>query len=1136
MKALLELIRNNKEYRSLIRDLKAGGDARAGELWGSSAAYLVGALCDGDGDGANDAKTPPWVFVVTGSVEEAEEFTDDLNLFRPGSASLFHPWESFSTDKWRPSVQLPPEDLQILHPLLFGDGKDPKKISRDKTSRDKTKKNGTASGPTTGGRNTSIIVCSIHALQQRLPGPDTLIENTLRVSVGDRRGPQQVIDWLADRGFNSVSRVESSGEYSLRGGIMDVFPASSDLPIRLEFFGDEVESLRLFSPDTQTSVVQLNEVHILALSDDAPPAAEDGSLFDYLPADAWVVLKEPNNIEKRAARSEHNPPQDSADVKSLLLDYGSIKNRWQGHTTLSLSFLPFTEKRSHNFRVESVERFESPLPPACGSGGGTSGSVKRSHGSSLSATLAALGELEGVRDQARRIIVFCANEAEEKRLRELLAGTDIGLELCIGGLSKGFFARDAGLILLSHHEIFRRYRIRRAPRKAVPSRPIDSLLELERGDCVVHVAQGIAIFQGVERLEYDGQRRECLVLEFDGGTRMYVPGSRMELIQKYIGPGEHRPTPSKLGGRGWTHRLKEAEHAVTDLAGELLEVQALRKSKAGIKYPADTEWQEEFEGEFPYEETADQLTVNREIKADMESRRPMDRLVCGDVGYGKTELAIRAAFKTVMHGKQVAVLVPTTILAQQHYRTFSERMADYPIRVEVLSRFKTRSEQRDTLEALVQGTVDVIIGTHRLVQKDVRFKDLGLAVIDEEQRFGVKHKERLKRLRQTVDVLTLTATPIPRTLHMSLLGLRDISALSTPPQGRQAIKTRLMRYDPEKIRQAILFELNREGQVYFVHNRVHNIERMADELSKIVPEARIAFAHGQMPERLLEERMLQFIDKGFDVLLSTTIIESGMDIPNVNTIFINNADMFGLAELHQLRGRVGRYKHTAYAYLLLPVDRPVTPESERRLKAIEEFSELGAGFRIALRDLEIRGAGNVLGSQQHGHIQAVGYEMFCQLLKSAVKRARNEPVAPPGRDVSINLNLDSYLPQDYMPDEDQKLEAYRKLSRCSTVEEVSGFEAELRDRFGRLPAEVRNLLVEKELRLAAQEYSVNSIVRTNGKVVMEVEDLRKAEVGLYDVRHRVRVVGGNTVHLELPRKDASPEDTARFLKRVFKLN
>ncbi|MFQ5956698.1 MAG: transcription-repair coupling factor, partial [Candidatus Brocadiales bacterium] len=609
----------------------------------------------------------------------------------------------------------------------------------------------------------------------------------------------------------------------------------------------------------------------------------------------------------------------------------------------------------------------------------------------------------------------------------------------------------------------------------------------------------------------------------------------MELVQRYIGPREHRPPLSKLGGQGWSRRLKEVEQAVTDLASDLLSMQTLRKTKPGIKYPSDSEWQKEFEAEFPYEETEDQLKVNHEIKIDMESRRPMDRLVCGDVGYGKTELAIRAAFKTVMHAKQVAVLVPTTILAQQHYRTFSERMADYPIRVEVLSRFKSRSEQKTILEALAQGTVDVVIGTHRLVQKDVRFKDLGLVVIDEEQRFGVQHKETLKRLRQTVGVLTLTATPIPRTLHMSLLGLRDISSLNTPPQDRQAIRTRLIRYDPQKIRQAILFELNREGQVYFVHNRIYNIENVAHDLSKILPEARIAVAHGQMSEKLLENRMLEFIDKKFDVLLSTTIIESGMDIPNVNTIFINDADLFGLAELHQLRGRVGRYKHMAYAYLLLPTKRPITPEAEKRLKAIEEFSELGAGFKIALRDLEIRGAGNILGPEQHGHIQAVGYEMYCQLLESAVKRARKEPSPPSSVDVSININLDSYLPQEYMPEEDQRLEAYRKLSRCRSMEEIWNLETELRDRFGPLPVEVRNLLTEKELRLAAQAFSVRSILRTNGKVVMDVEDLRKAEAGLYDVRNRIKVINANTVHLELPKRDASPEGTVRFLKKVFKL-
>ncbi|MEE9201090.1 MAG: transcription-repair coupling factor [Candidatus Brocadiales bacterium] len=1100
MKPLLRLIRDDKKYRSLLEALKAGGDVRAGGLWGSSGAYLLGAL-------AEDVPSQKFL-VITGSVEEAEGFYEDLDLFGPGSAVLFHPWENFSTERWRPTVQLPAEHLQILRPLLFegGDNNRP--------------------GPKKDPVKTSTIVCSIQALLQRLPGPDTLRKNTWKVSAGEETDLHKMIDWLTERGFNGVSRVGAPGEYGLRGGIMDVFPASSDLPVRMEFFGDRVESLRSFDPETQVSVRELKEVNILALrEEEASTGEEDGTLFDYLPQDVWVVLNEPGQIEERALKSVQNQP--------WMLDYGGLKEKWQGRRTiLSLSFAPFTDKESHNFDVESVERFGAPV-----SQGDDGGREKGARDSGLAAALTALGGLDELKTDGRhvRTVVFCANEAEEKRFEELLAGTEIKLELATGRLNKGFFARGLGLVLLSNHEIFHRYRVRRKARRVVPSRPVESFYELERGGVVVHVAHGIAIFQGVEMIEHEGQLRECLVLEFDGGTRLYVSGSRMELVQKYIGPREYQPPLSKLGGQGWSRRLKATEEAVADLAGELLEMQATRRARPGIRYPADTEWQKEFEGEFPYEETEDQLKVNWEIKTDMESRRPMDRLVCGDVGYGKTELAIRAAFKSVMHGKQVAVLVPTTILAQQHYRTFTERMADYPVRVEVLSRFRTRSEQKASLEALAQGAVDVVIGTHRLVQKDVRFKNLGLVIIDEEQRFGVEHKERLKRLRQTVDVLTLTATPIPRTLHMSLLGLRDISSLCTPPRERQAVRTNLMRYDPQKIRQAILFELNREGQVYFVHNRVHNIENMAEELSKIVPEASIVVAHGQMPEKLLEERMVDFVDKRFDVLLSTTIIESGMDIPNVNTIFINDADMFGLADLHQLRGRVGRYKHMAYAYLLLPRSRPVTPEAEKRLKAIEEFSELGAGFRIAHRDLEIRGAGNVLGAQQHGHIQAVGYEMFCQLLKLAVKRVKGEPSPLSAKDVSINLNLNSYLPQEYMPDEDQKLEAYRKLSRCCTAGEVSSFEMELRDRFGPLPVEVKNLLVEKELGLAAQAHSVRSIVRTNGKLVIEVADLKKAEAGLYGVRHQVKVINEKTVHLELPRRDTSPEDTARFLKKVFKL-
>ncbi|KKL81986.1 hypothetical protein LCGC14_1989280, partial [marine sediment metagenome] len=524
---------------------------------------------------------------------------------------------------------------------------------------------------------------------------------------------------------------------------------------------------------------------------------------------------------------------------------------------------------------------------------------------------------------------------------------------------------------------------------------VKAFLDLEKGDYVVHVSYGIARFLGMQMLSDDdgsGRRGEFLVLEFAEGAKMYVPVTMIELVQKYICGSDHEPKLSKIGKRTWERKKQIVEEAVRDVASALLSMQAIREAKRGIAYPKDTEWQRKFESEFIYLETDDQLQVAEEIKKDMESSRPMDRLVCGDVGFGKTEIAIRAAFKAVMYGKQVAVLVPTTILAQQHYRTFSERMVDYPVNVDVLSRFKTRKEQKEILQNLQEGKTDIVIGTHRLIQKDVIFKDIGLVVIDEEQRFGVEHKEKLKKLRETVDVLTLTATPIPRTLHMSLLGLRDVSSLNIPPQERQSILTRLLRFDLEIVRKAIIFELNRDGQVYFVHNRVKDINRIADIIAKTVPEAEITVAHGQMPERTLEKKMSDFVSGKSDILVSTTIIESGLDIPNVNTIFINHSDAFGLADLHQLRGRVGRYKHRAYAYLLLPKDRPVTPEAEKRLKAIVDFSELGAGFKIAMRDLEIRGAGNIIGIEQHGHIEAVGYEMFCRLLEIAIRKARNEPV------------------------------------------------------------------------------------------------------------------------------------------------
>ncbi len=1086
MKALLKLLQENGKFRTLQKAIKTEAvsasaghgikkEIKVGGLWGSSACFVLAGLAE---------KANSWILLITSSLEQAEEAREDLDLFLPGSANIFQPWEDFSMAEGKPSSQLLARHLQVLHPLLFPE---------ESTTADIQKVQ-------------KIIVCPIQALLQKLPSPRSLVEDTLQVAVGKDLEQRKIVEWLLDRGFQRVSMVEAPGEFSLRGCVLDILPHSSEVPYRLEFFGDRVESLRLFDPDTQISIKNLKEGNILAVKG-GDSLAGNSTLLDYLPQEAWVVLKESEAIQEKAQRLPHPIP--------WLHTYEEISSKWQPYTRLYLSFLPFTES-IHNYEVESVERFSPELKET-------------------------LAELRHFSPMLRRAIVFCDNEAEKKRFKEIVGVENfqpLRLESAIGRLNNGFFFKDIELLLLSHHELFHRYRLKSEPRRPVSAKPIESFVELRRGDYVVHVTHGIARFLGMEELEHEGQKRECLVLEFDEGARLYVSASSgIHLIQKYIGPSEHRPPLSRLGGQGWARRLKEAEKAVIDLAVELLEMQALREAKQGIQYPHDTEWQKEFEAEFLYEETPDQIKVNKEIKEDMESNRPMDRLVCGDVGYGKTELAIRAAFKAVMHGKQVAVLVPTTILAQQHFRTFAERMADYPIRVEVLSRFRPPHEQKLILEALKEGTVDIVIGTHRLIQKDVVFKDLGLIIIDEEQRFGVEHKERLKKFRQIVDVLTLTATPIPRTLHMSLLGLKEISCLTTPPQNRLAIKTFLIRYEPEKIRQAILFELAREGQVYFVHNRVYNIEAVAAELYRVVPEVRITVAHGQMSERLLEKRVLDFIEGRYDILVSTTIIESGVDIPNVNTIFINEADTFGLAELHQLRGRVGRYKHMAYAYLLLPGDRPISPEAEKKLKAIEEFSELGAGFKIALRDLEIRGAGNILGPQQHGHIQAVGYEMYCQLLEAAVRKLRNEPLRS-RLEVSINLRLDAYLPPDYIPDEALRMEMYRKVSRCHSLEEIKTVEEELQDRFGPLPTPVKNLLTERAFRLVAQEYGIRSLFRTNGRLVIEVEDMKRAEACLAHLKRRIRVINENTLHLLLPGKSAStesPEEALHFLKKVFKI-
>jgi len=753
----------------------------------------------------------------------------------------------------------------------------------------------------------------------------------------------------------------------------------------------------------------------------------------------------------------------------------------------------------------------------------------------------AVKELAGLAAD-HRVEVFCQNPGELQRFQELLAefapeaagkiGSGIayvhrgfvwqaGTEARRHGGTEGGEGQKAAinadsaprLAVVPYHELLHRYHTRRRSVRMRAGRAMDTFLDFVPGDYVVHAEHGIARFIGLKVMKPPKHRevaggvdpslvpaplrdavekgavepQEYLTLEFAGGAKLHVPASTIDQVQKYIGGFKGKPQLSTLGGMRWKSQKERVTESVRDLAAEMLRVRAAREHMPGIRYPGDTAWQKEFEAEFPYEETEDQLAAMAEIKKDMQGDRPMDRLICGDVGFGKTELAIRAAFKAVEFGKQVAVLVPTTVLAEQHERTFRARFADYPFRIESVSRFKTDKEANAVLAALRKGQVDLIIGTHRLLSADVKFADLGLVVVDEEQRFGVEHKDRLLRLRLTVDVLTLSATPIPRTLHMAMLGLRDISSLSTAPLDRRAIVTEVIPYNGRRIAQAIARELAREGQVYFVHNRVYNINTMADEVQKLAPEARIVVGHGQMNPHELEEVMLRFMRRDADILISTTIIESGIDNPTANTMFINDADKFGLADLHQLRGRVGRYKHRAYCYMLLPPDRNVTEVAQKRLKAIEQYSMLGAGFKIAMRDLEIRGAGNLLGAEQSGHIAAVGYEMYCRLLDESVRDLKHERPPATASQTSIDIGIVGTIPRPYIPSDQRRMEAYRRIATAASAQDLAKVGTDLHEAYGEAPKPVQRLLELAELRVAAAGVGVRTISIRGQDVLLRTE-------------------------------------------------
>ncbi len=1000
------------------------------------------------------ARRPPCLVVILPTATRIPIFADDYEVFQAGPVAIFAPLDQ----------------VRALR-----DWRDPLMGARLRTARDLL-------GPTPP----PLLVTCVEALMQPLPGAEPLRASMQTIRVGEKLDVAALVGQLAALGYQSTSAVALPGEFSLRGGIFDLFLPEWEAPVRVELFDDTVESLREFDPATQRSTRRASEIELMLLSPETPCRE---TLFGFLPQGSWLMFADPEEIRQQA---DTYWQRVEAECRADLLPIDGVLARAAAFATVACwDLAPAGFERVVTLGAQSVERFS--------------------------------GRVELVREELDAaglradVFVVAPGDAEIARLRELFRDSRTSregrLRFVQGRLSNGFRLADERCVVLSSGEMFHRTSPPR-PIRSHAGRPIDSFLELREGQLVVHVSHGIARYRGLKRLEKEGQVEEHLALEFAEGTMLYVPVSKVGLVQKYVGGVRGRPKLSRLGGRLWAKQKQTVARAVFDLAGELLELQAQRATRPGIAFPPDTLWQQEFDASFPFEETPDQIHAMAAIKADMLRPRPMDRLLCGDVGFGKTELAMRAAFKAVDAGYQVAVLVPTTVLAEQHLRTFSERMAEYPLRIASLSRFATRKQQQEILRGLAEGDIDIVIGTHRLAQPDVRFRNLGLVVMDEEQRFGVEIKERLKGLRQTVDVLTMTATPIPRTLHMALVGIRDISNLTTPPQDRLAVETRVCRFDPKLIREAVLRELSREGQVYFVHNKVEDIEALGAVLKSFVPEARLRIAHAQMPDHELEEVMTAFVRREFDVLLTTTIIESGLDIPSANTIFIDRADLFGLADLHQLRGRVGRYKHRAYCYLLIDPSRRLHPNARKRLHAIEEYSELGAGFALAMRDLEIRGAGNILGPQQSGHIAAVGYELYCELLELAVRRLQN---LPPKTyvDVDIDLPIQAYFPDDYVSDIRCKIDLYRRLSRIGDGEQLAAFAEELADRFGPLPPPAQQMLLLQELRIAAHRLRIRGIRREGGFAVLQYVSRQKMHRLAERSGHRLRIVDAESAYLPI---------------------
>lgn len=1022
--AIIAAFRKQSTYRSLRGALPGPGMHRGvTRLPGSVPAVLAATL-------AADLERRIWV-VVASDPPEAETVQSDLTALLPaGTAALYPQREALPFEAEEHHVEVSGQRVEALEALLAGRAR--------------------------------ILVTTARAIQERERIPDALADLRMPLAVGQVIRPTELGERLEDMGFEQTGLVEQVGEFAARGGIVDLFSFGAEDPIRLEFWGDEITSIRRFDVLDQRSTGTLDRVDVLPV--DLKLAGRDGggtrrSLLDILPRDAillqlheadddtfdasWSKLLELHAVEADRGRQ---PPEP----QTLLLPPSSARAKLGGFGRIVCS--RDGELRFDAHPPEAIERDTARLE-------------------SLLRSAAARGE---------RTLILCDNAGQLERLEELLGGPGslpTGTVLALGTLTGGFvLGGEPPLRVLTDHEIFRRARKLRRGRRFRGGGAIESLSQLQPGDFVVHMDHGIGCFRGLERVEVGETLIESLAIEYAGDEVLRLPVYRLDAIERWVPDRDDGKPPSlhKIGGKTWTRIKRRTQEAIERMAVELLELYAARELAARPPYPEDTRWQREMESAFLYEDTPDQRQATRDVKADMQSAKPMDRLIIGDVGYGKTEIAVRAAFKAVQDDRQVAVLAPTTILVEQHLHTFQERLADYPVRIEALSRFRTARQQESILADLLAGDIDVVVGTHRLLQEDVAFKNLGLMVVDEEQRFGVRQKERLKGVKRNIDVLSMTATPIPRTLHLSLAGLRDLTLIQTPPRDRMPIITHVVPWIDEVIRDALLRELDRGGQVFVVHNRIESLGAVAERVRRLVPDrAEVDVAHGQMSARHLDRVMSRFLDREFHVLVTTAIIENGLDVPTANTLVVDRADMFGLSQLYQLRGRVGRSHHRAFCYLVAP--EGITVEAERRLRILEHHTELGSGYAIAVKDLEMRGAGNILGADQSGHVHAVGIDTYTRLLERTVARLKGQEERERHPAPEVSMDGPAYVPDGYVADAAQKLHLYRRLSRMDTVEAVSEIREEVLDRFGPPPPEVVRLLEAARLRLLGQVMGVGRI-------------------------------------------------------------